>query len=117
MSGKILPLFLAYHQMVRQVIRDLLRSLFGAVLGNRSSGGAITLRLFPMQKDIHPKYEAIKATWSCGNVVETRSTLCKDMHIDTCSACHPFYTGKQKNIDVGGRIDRFNKRFGARTTK
>jgi large subunit ribosomal protein L31 len=39
------------------------------------------------------------------------------MHIDTCSACHPFYTGKQKNIDVGGRIDRFNKRFGARTTK
>jgi len=39
------------------------------------------------------------------------------MHIDTCSACHPFYTGKQKNIDVGGRIDRFNKRFGARVTK
>jgi|TARA_B110001469_G_scaffold41247_1_gene40773 large subunit ribosomal protein L31 len=95
----------------------LLSSLIGAVLGNRSSGGAITLRLFPMQKDIHPKYEAIKATCSCGNVVETRSTLCKDMHIDTCSACHPFYTGKQKNIDVGGRIDRFNKRFGARTTK
>ena len=70
-----------------------------------------------MQKDIHPKYEAIKATCSCGNVVETRSTRCQDMHIDVCSACHPFYTGKQKNIDVGGRIDRFNKRFGARTTK
>jgi large subunit ribosomal protein L31 len=101
-----------------QFLKEILyRSLIGAVLGNRSSGGAITLRLFPMQKDIHPKYEVMNATCSCGNVVVTRSTLCKDMTIDTCSACHPFYTGKQKNIDVGGRIDRFNKRFGTRGTK
>ncbi len=71
MSGKILPLFLAYHQMVRQVKRALLRSLFGAVLGNRSSGGAITLRLFPLQNDIHPKYEAINASCSVGNLVGT----------------------------------------------
>ena len=119
LSGKILPLFLRSAVFFQQAYfkTGLIRSLIGAVLGNRSSGGAINFRLFPMQKDIHPKYEAIKATCSCGNVVETRSTICKDMHIDTCSACHPFYTGKQKNIDVGGRIDRFNKRFGARTTK
>ncbi|MBL4794931.1 MAG: 50S ribosomal protein L31 [Pseudomonadales bacterium] len=64
-----------------------------------------------MRQDIHPKYEAIKATCSCGNVVETRSTVCKDIHLDICSACHPFYTGTQKVIDSGGRIDKFNKRF------
>ena len=66
-----------------------------------------------MKKDIHPKYEAIKATCSCGNVIETHSTLAKDIHIDICSACHPFYTGTQKVMDTGGRIDKFTKRFGA----
>ncbi|REH40431.1 LSU ribosomal protein L31P [Paraperlucidibaca baekdonensis] len=65
-----------------------------------------------MRADIHPKYEMIKATCSCGNVFETRSTLCKDILIDVCSACHPFYTGKQKNIETGGRIDKFKQRFG-----
>ncbi|GGK64404.1 50S ribosomal protein L31 [Amphritea balenae] len=70
-----------------------------------------------MKKDIHPKYEEISATCSCGNVVKTRSTLCNDMHIDVCSACHPFYTGKQKDATTGGRVDRFNKRFGARGLK
>ena len=64
-----------------------------------------------MNHDIHPKYNDIKATCSCGNVIETRSTLDHDIHIDVCSACHPFYTGKQKVMDTGGRIDRFNKRF------
>ncbi|WP_288985759.1 50S ribosomal protein L31, partial [uncultured Pseudoalteromonas sp.] len=48
---------------------------------------------------------------------ETRSTLCKDIHLDVCSACHPFYTGKQKILDTGGRVDRFNKRFGALSSK
>lgn len=67
-----------------------------------------------MQADIQPKYEAIKATCSCGNVVETRSTLAKDILLDICSECHPFYTGKQKSADTGGRIDRFKKRFGGR---
>ncbi len=65
-----------------------------------------------MRKDIHPKYEALTATCSCGNVVETRSTKIGEMHLDVCSACHPFYTGKQKMLDTGGRIDRFKKRFG-----
>ena len=67
-----------------------------------------------MKGDIHPEYKAITATCSCGNVIETRSTLGRDMHIEVCSACHPFYTGQQKQAESGGRIDRFNKRFGNR---
>jgi len=67
-----------------------------------------------MKNDIHPDYQDIEAKCSCGNVFKTRSTLCKDITIDVCSACHPFYTGKQKVMDVGGRIDKFKKRFGSR---
>jgi len=67
-----------------------------------------------MKPDTHPQYSAIKATCSCGNVIETRSTLGKDIHLDVCSNCHPFYTGKQKIVDSGGRVERFRKRFGAR---
>ena len=67
-----------------------------------------------MKPRIHPKYEAMKATCSCGNVIETKSTLGKDILIEVCSQCHPFYTGKQKILDSGGRVDRFKKRFGAR---
>ena len=70
-----------------------------------------------MKADIHPKYEEITATCSCGNVVKTSSTLCSDLHLDVCSACHPFYTGKQKTADTGGRVDRFKQRFGSRSSK
>ena len=70
-----------------------------------------------MKADIHPKYEEITATCSCGNLIKTGSTRCSDMHLDVCSACHPFYTGKQKMLDSGGRVDRFNKRFGNRSSK
>ena len=69
-----------------------------------------------MKADIHPKYQEITATCSCGNVIKTKSTLCKDIHIDVCSSCHPFYTGKQKEATSGGRVDRFNKRFGNRSS-
>lgn len=68
-----------------------------------------------MKADVQPKYEAIKATCSCGNVIETRSTIAKDIHLDVCSQCHPFYTGKQKVLDSGGRIDKFKKRFSRRS--
>ncbi len=64
-----------------------------------------------MKADIHPKYETITAKCSCGNVIQTRSTVCQDIHLEVCSQCHPFYTGKQKVIDSAGRIERFNKRF------
>ena len=70
-----------------------------------------------MKKDIHPKYQEMTATCSCGNVITTRSTACKDISLDVCSACHPFYTGKQKMIDSGGRVDKLNKRFGALGSK
>ena len=70
-----------------------------------------------MKSDIHPTYGEMTATCSCGNVIKTQSTLVKDIHIDVCSACHPFYTGKQKVMDTGGRIDRFNKRFSGCTSK
>jgi len=64
-----------------------------------------------MQAEIHPKYEAVTATCSCGNKIQTRSTLAEDFHVDVCSKCHPFFTGKQKVLDSGGRVDRFKKRF------
>lgn len=68
-----------------------------------------------MKPEIHPEYHAIKATCSCGNVIETRSTLSEDIHLDVCSSCHPFYTGKQKTLDAGGRVERFRRRFGNRS--
>ena len=70
-----------------------------------------------MKADIHPKYNEITATCSCGNEINTRSTLESSIHIDVCSQCHPFFTGKQKVLDTGGRVDRFNKRFGNRGSK
>lgn len=69
-----------------------------------------------MQADIQPKYGKMTATCSCGNVIETRSTKATEIHIDVCSVCHPFYTGKQKVADTGGRIDRFNKRFARKSS-
>ncbi|MFZ2290331.1 MAG: 50S ribosomal protein L31 [Halopseudomonas yangmingensis] len=70
-----------------------------------------------MKADLHPAYSEVEATCSCGNVIKTRSTLGKAFHIDVCSECHPFYTGKQKVLDTGGRIERFTQRFGAISTK
>jgi large subunit ribosomal protein L31 len=70
-----------------------------------------------MKADLHPNYVELEATCSCGNVIKTRSTLGKTIHLDVCSECHPFYTGKQKMLDTGGRIERFNQRFGAVSTK
>ena len=67
-----------------------------------------------MKAEIHPEYSTIKATCSCGNVIEVGSTAGEDFHIDVCSNCHPFYTGKQKIMDSGGRVERFRQRFGSR---
>lgn len=64
-----------------------------------------------MKADIHPDYNDIKVTCSCGNAFETRSTLGKDLSIEICSACHPFYTGQQKMMDTAGRVDKFRKRY------
>ena len=70
-----------------------------------------------MKSDIHPKYVEISAKCSCGNIIQTRSTAGRDINLDVCSACHPFYTGRQKVADAGGRIDRFKQRFGSRSLK
>ena len=66
-----------------------------------------------MKAGIHPEYRSINASCACGNKFSVGSTLGKDVHLDVCSACHPFYTGKQRILDTGGRVDRFKKRFGA----
>lgn len=65
-----------------------------------------------MDHHIHPKYEKIKVICSCGNKFETFSTLCKEIHLDVCNKCHPFYTGSQRVVDSSGRVDGFKKRFG-----
>ena len=65
-----------------------------------------------MQKDIHPAYNEITATCSCGNTIQTRSTLKQDIHIEVCSECHPFYTGQQKVVDTAGRVGKFQARYG-----
>ena len=70
-----------------------------------------------MQQGIHPPYTAMTATCSCGNVINVGSTIGKDLALDVCGACHPFYTGKQKEVSSGGRVDRFNKRFGSLSAK
>ncbi|MBO5131306.1 MAG: 50S ribosomal protein L31 [Paraclostridium sp.] len=63
-----------------------------------------------MQKDIQPKYEAVEVRCACGNTFTAGSTK-DEIKVEICSECHPFYTGKQKNIEAGGRIDKFKKRF------
>ncbi len=65
-----------------------------------------------MKSDIHPAYETINVTCSCGTSFETRSTKGEDLNIEVCSQCHPFYTGKQKLLDTGGRVDKFRQRYG-----
>ena len=65
-----------------------------------------------MKTGIHPSYEVVKVVCSCGNAFETRSTSSKDeLHIDVCSNCHPFYTGKQKIVDTAGRVEKFKSRY------
>ena len=64
-----------------------------------------------MKQGSHPKYVDGTITCACGNVIKTRSTK-PEIHVEVCSKCHPFYTGKQKLVDSGGRVERFNKRFG-----
>ena len=64
-----------------------------------------------MKAGIHPNYVDCTITCACGNVIQTRSTR-PEIRVEVCSKCHPFYTGKQKLVDAGGRVDRFNKRFG-----
>jgi large subunit ribosomal protein L31 len=65
-----------------------------------------------MREKIHPAYKEVSVVCACGNTFQTRSTLGKDIHVDICSACHPFYTGKQKFVDTAGRVEKFQRKFG-----
>src|SRR5215213_3005880 len=65
-----------------------------------------------MKQGIHPEYNEIKVQCACGATFTTRSTRKDDLHVEICSECHPFFTGKQKLVDTAGRVDRFNKRYG-----
>jgi large subunit ribosomal protein L31 len=64
-----------------------------------------------MKPEIHPEYQEIAVTCSCGNTFKTRSTLGKPLHVEVCSDCHPFYTGKQKIVDTAGRVEKFRQKY------
>jgi len=67
-----------------------------------------------MKPDIHPNYQEIDVVCACGNKFKVRSTLDHELHVEICSACHPFYTGKQKIVDTAGRVGRFKEKYGRR---
>lgn len=70
-----------------------------------------------MKTEIHPNYDDTTVTCSCGNTFVTRSTKPGEMHLELCNECHPFFTGKQKLVDSGGRVERFQKRYGGAAVK
>ncbi len=65
-----------------------------------------------MKPKVHPEYNDVNVKCTCGATFQTRSTLGQDLSVDICSACHPFYTGKQKYVDAAGRVEKFQKKFG-----
>ena len=69
-----------------------------------------------MKQGIHPEYTTATVKCSCGNSFVTRSTR-REIHVEICSKCHPFYTGKQKLVDTGGRVERFEKKYGRRAPR
>ncbi|MBG99248.1 MAG: 50S ribosomal protein L31 [Solibacterales bacterium] len=64
-----------------------------------------------MKTDIHPGYESVTVNCACGSSFQTRSTHKGDIHIEICSSCHPFFTGKQKLVDTAGRVERFRRKY------
>ncbi|MEI6496831.1 MAG: 50S ribosomal protein L31 [Actinomycetota bacterium] len=70
-----------------------------------------------MKTDVHPRYGVMAVKCSCGNTFETSSTRVGALNVELCNQCHPFFTGKQKLVDTGGRVERFNKRYGERKSK
>jgi len=105
----------------RQVPTNPFTPILAKVFSLRGGRTAVTLRPFfragptqdsyAMKDGIHPEYKEINVVCSCGNSFVTRSTLGHDLQIEVCSNCHPFYTGKQKIVDTGGRVDKFRKKY------
>jgi len=91
------------------MLPHLLRVIFFGVPGLPRAG-----RSMDVKKDIHPEYVACEIKCACGNVIQTRSTK-PEIHVEICSNCHPFFTGKQKFIDTEGRVERFRKKYATKT--
>ena len=70
-----------------------------------------------MKAGIHPNYQEVNVACSCGNKFKTSSTTGKDIHVEVCAACHPFYTGKQKIVDTAGRVEKFRQKYTSKTKK
>ena len=70
-----------------------------------------------MKEGLHPEYKDVKVTCACGNKFVTRSTAGHELNLDVCSSCHPFYTGKQKIVDTGGRVEKFRQKYGIAAKK
>jgi large subunit ribosomal protein L31 len=90
------------------------RDAFGhnSLFSDQANIAGRSLQGIDMKDGIHPDYEEIQVTCSCGNTFTTRSTMKKALHVEVCSACHPFYTGKQKIVDTARRVEKFNQKFG-----
>ncbi|HEY7472112.1 MAG TPA: 50S ribosomal protein L31 [Gemmatimonadota bacterium] len=69
-----------------------------------------------MKAGIHPEYKAARIICACGNVIETRSTV-EEIHVEICSSCHPFFTGRQKLVDTAGRVEKFRAKYGKASEK
>jgi large subunit ribosomal protein L31 len=85
----------------------------------KESASILPLQLYEvlMKAGIHPEYKQITVTCTCGNTFATRSTIGQDLQVEVCSNCHPFYTGKQKIVDTGGRVDKFRKKYATAPAK
>jgi len=81
------------------------------MIAGRLPGRMAAAKVFSMKPNTHPKYQVCNVHCACGNTFTTRSTLAR-IAVDICSACHPFFTGKQKFVDTAGRVERFSKKFG-----
>jgi large subunit ribosomal protein L31 len=108
--------FAACHFLLVTVLYPLTKDLSGVravtfVLPFCFSGG-----VSHMKQGIHPEYKEIRVTCSCGNTFNTSSTLGRDLQLEVCSKCHPFYTGKQKIVDTAGRVDRFRQKYARKST-
>jgi len=111
-SPNFLPQSYPQDLWIKQGAGSGLAGLVACVYITRPFGTTVCSGEFPMKADIHPNYSEIKVTCSCGNEFTTRSTLAEDLHVEVCSSCHPFYTGKQKIVDSGGRVDKFRRKYG-----
>jgi len=98
-------------------VRELVLNPINHPIPAYADGGFIALlEEIGMKAEIHPSYEEVAVTCSCGHTFKTRSTLGReDLHLDVCSECHPFYTGQQKTVTTSGRVEKFKEKYARRS--